>query len=357
MDCKKIIHVDMDAFYAAIEQRDNPKLKGKPVIVGGPPEKRGVVSTCSYEARRYGVHSAMATSRALKLCPDAVFIYPRFTVYERVSHEIMNIFKEYTDLVEPLSLDEAYLDVTENKKGIKYATIIAKEIRSKIFSNTGLTASAGVSYNKFLAKTASEINKPNGMAVITPDKALSFLENLAIGKFYGVGEATKKKMLSLGINNGLDLKKTPLETLLKHFGKMGYFYYNIVRGVDLRNVEPYRERKSYGREITLSEDITDMEIIESILRDISKEIEDILKNNNIKGKTITLKIKYYDFNQITRSITINNFTDSSIVIMENVKSLLRFTEAGIKKIRLLGISMSNLDNNHILEDVQLLLPF
>jgi DNA polymerase-4 len=177
----------MDAFYAAIEQRDNPKLRGKPVIVGGPPEKRGVVSTCSYEARRYGVHSAMATSRALKLCPDAVFIYPRFTVYERVSHEIMNIFKEYTDLVEPLSLDEAYLDVTENKKGIKYATIIAKEIRSKIFSNTGLTASAGVSYNKFLAKTASEINKPNGMAVITPDKALSFLENLAIGKFYGVG--------------------------------------------------------------------------------------------------------------------------------------------------------------------------
>jgi DNA polymerase-4 len=263
MDCRKIIHIDMDAFYAAIEQRDNPALKGKPVIVGGDPDRRGVVSTCSYEARKFGVRSAMPSRTAMRLCPDAVLLYPRFEAYSKASKQVMSIFAEYTDLIEPLSLDEAFLDVTENKKNIPSATVIAMEIKRKIFEITGLTASAGVSYNKFLAKTASEINKPDGIAVIIPSEAEVFLEKLPIGKFFGIGKVSEKKMISLGITSGLELKATPLDKLVKHFGKNGRFYYDIVRGIDWRPVEPLRERKSYGREITLDEDILDVDPLNS----------------------------------------------------------------------------------------------
>ena len=341
---KKIIHLDMDAFYASIEQRDNPSLKGKPVIVGGDPNRRGVVSTCSYEARKYGVHSAMPSKTAIKLCPQAIFLPPRFEAYKNASGEFLSICADYTDLIEPLSLDEAFLDVTENKKNMLSATIIAKEIQSRVFSEMGLTVSAGVSYNKFLAKIASDINKPNGIAVIRPMDAEKFLETLPIGKFYGVGKIGEKKMMALGINNGLDLKMRDLETLLKHFGKAGKFYYDIVRGIDARDVAPYRERKSYGREITLAEDILDMDLIKSILEHIAAELESALKRKNIKGRTVTLKIKYYDFQQITRSRTLDRLVDSADEIINEVYQLLDSTDAGIKKIRLLGISLSNFDN-------------
>ncbi|HOP63685.1 MAG TPA: DNA polymerase IV [Spirochaetota bacterium] len=358
MECRKIIHIDMDAFYAAIEQRDNPSLKGKPVIVGGDPERRGVVSTCSYEARKFGVHSAMPSRTALKLCPEAVFLYPRFEAYSKASKEVMNIFSEYTDLIEPLSLDEAFLDVTENRMDNPSATILALEIKKKIFESTGLTASAGVSYNKFLAKTASDINKPDGITVIKPDEAGDFLEKLPIGKFFGIGKVSEKKMISLGITNGLELKAAPLERLVKHFGKAGRFYYDIVRGIDERPVEPVRERKSYGREITLDEDILDIGRIHSILKEIASELEGSLRKKNIRGKTITLKIKYHDFRQITRSATIEMFTDSADIILENIMNLIQFTEAGVKKVRLLGISLSHLNTSpeSCEEDIQLKLP-
>jgi len=348
----------MDAFYAAIEQRDNPSLRGKPVIVGGDPERRGVVSTCSYEARKYGVHSAMASKTAIRLCPHAVFLYPRFDAYKEASGQFMGICAEYTDLIEPLSLDEAFLDVTENKKNMVSATYIAQEIRKKIFAVTGLTASAGVSYNKFLAKTASEINKPDGIAVIKPGDAEKFLETLPIGKFYGVGKVGEKKMIALGINNGLDLKNTDLEKLTRHFGKAGRFYYDIVRGIDNRPVSPDRERKSYGREITLDEDILDIDLIHSILRDIAEELEAAFKRKNLRGKTITLKVKYFDFQLSTRSITVDYPADSADVIIEEVFGLLNYTEAGSKKVRLLGISLSNFDNEMSeCSEKQLLLQF
>lgn len=344
MQYSKIIHLDMDAFYAAIEQRDNPALRGKPVIVGGDPDRRGVVSTCSYEARKYGVHSAMPSKTAMRLCPHAVFVYPRFDAYKEASRQFMNICMEYTDLIEPLSLDEAFLDVTENKKNMRSATHIAQEIRKRIFSETGLTASAGVSYNKFLAKTASEINKPDGLAVIKPGDADKFLETLYIGKFFGVGKVSEKKMIALGINNGLDLKSADLEKLTKHFGKAGRFYYDIVRGIDNRPVCPYRERKSYGREITLDEDIIDMDQIHSILREIAEELEAAFERKNLRGKTITLKVKYFDFQLSTRSTTLDSPVCTADVIMEEILRLLKYTEAGIKKVRLLGISLSNFEN-------------
>lgn len=358
MECRKIIHIDMDAFYAAIEQRDNPSLRGKPVIVGGDPDRRGVVSTCSYEARKFGVRSAMPSKTAMRLCPEAVLLYPRFDAYSKASKQVMNIFSEYTDLIEPLSLDEAFLDVTENRRNIPSATVIALEIKKRIFETTGLTASAGVSYNKFLAKTASEINKPDGIAVIVPSEAEKFLEKLPIGKFYGIGKVSEKRMISLGITNGLELKATPLDKLMKHFGKTGRFYYDIVRGIDDRPVEPLRERKSYGREITLDEDILDVDQIHSILKSIAGELEEALRRKKIKGKTITLKIKYHDFRQITRSATIDEYTDSAGTIFDNIMNLIQFTEAGAKKVRLLGIALSHLNTSPDLcdEDVQLRLP-
>ena len=287
---RKIIHIDMDAFYASIEQRDNPKLKGKPVIVGGAPDKRGVVAACSYEARKFGIHSAMSSSRAHKVCPEAIFIRPRFDVYRAVSAQIREIFLEYTDLVEPLSLDEAFLDVTENKKGMSSATLIAQEIKKKIYGKTNLTASAGVSFNKFLSKVASDIDKPNGLTVITPEEADEFIDKLPIRKFFGIGEVTEKKMLDMGIKTGSDLKKIDKSRLIELFGKVGDHYYDIVHGEDSRPVNPHRIRKSIGKETTLNEDIDNIEQMIEILNQLALEVEELLKKHDIKGKTFTLKV-------------------------------------------------------------------
>jgi len=342
---RKIIHVDMDAFYASVEQRDNPALKGKPVIVGGKPDSRGVVAACSYEARKFGIHSAMASSRAFRLCPQAVFLRPRFDVYHQVSQQIREIFYQYTDLVEPLSLDEAYLDVTENKKNIPFATDIAREILSKIYEKTGLTASAGVSFNKFLAKTASDFHKPHGLTVITPKLADRFIDALPIRKFYGVGKATEQKMVSLGIKTGAHLKKWSREQLVGAFGKVGNYYYNIAQGQDERPVNPTRERKSLGQERTFSTDLDSREEMLEILEKIALRIEDYLKKYNIRGKTLTLKVKYFDFIQVTRSITPGEIIQEAQIIMKYIPALLDRTEAGPRKVRLLGITVSHFIKN------------
>jgi DNA polymerase-4 len=335
----------MDAFYASVEQRDRPELKGKPVIVGGDPQSRGVVAACSYEARKFGIHSAMASSTAYRLCPDAVFIRPRFDVYRAVSSDIRKIFCEYTDLVEPLSLDEAFLDVTENYKGIPSATLIAREIKKKIYQLTGkLTASAGVSFNKFIAKVASDMDKPNGITVITPDMAGEFIDSLPIRKFFGVGKVTEEKMLNLGIKTGADLKKYKKEQLIQIFGKSGSYFYDIAHGLDERPVEPNRIRKSIGKETTFSEDIDDTNQMLEILDNIAVRLENSLIKREVKGRTVTLKMKYFDFQSITRSITIDEPADSASVIMKYIRPLLSKTEAGEKKVRLLGISISNFDD-------------
>jgi DNA polymerase-4 len=355
----KIIHIDMDAFYASIEQRDTPKIKGKPVIVGGAPDKRGVVAACSYEARKFGIHSAMSSSRARKVCPEAIFIQPRFDVYRAVSTQIREIFLEYTDLVEPLSLDEAFLDVTENKKGVGSATLVAQEIKKKICEKTNLTASAGVSFNKFLSKVASDIDKPNGLTVITPEEADEFIEKLPIRKFFGIGEVTEKKMLDMGIKTGSDLKKIDQSKLVELFGKVGDHYYNIVHGKDNRPVNPNRIRKSIGKETTLNEDIDNIDQVIDILNQLALEVEELLKKHAIKGKTITLKVKYYDFQSITRSITVESPVVRKKDIIECIKGLLEKTDAGGKKVRLLGITISNFLGKNIktAKRRQLLLPF
>jgi DNA polymerase-4 len=332
----------MDAFYASVEQRDRPEIKGKPVIVGGNPNSRGVVAACSYEAREFGIHSAMASATAYKLCPEAVFIRPRFDAYRAVSSEIREIFYEYTDLVEPLSLDEAFLDVTENFKGMPSATLIAREIRKKIYEKTGkLTASAGVSFNKFLAKVASDINKPDGITVITPDMADEFINKLPIRKFFGVGKVTEEKMLNLGIKTGADLKKYKKEQLIQIFGKSGSYFYDIAHGMDDRPVEPNRIRKSIGKETTFSEDIDDTDQMIEILDDIAVRLENSLIKREENGRTITLKVKYFDFQSITRSVTIDGSADNATVIMKHIRLLLSKTEAGKKKVRLLGISIKS----------------
>ena len=355
--CRKIIHVDMDAFFAAVEQRDNPLLRGKAVIVGGDPDSRGVVSTCSYEARKFGIHSAMSSAKAFKLCPSAIFIRPNFSKYKQASQQIRQIFKTYTDLIEPLSLDEAFLDVTENKINNPSATIIAEIILAQIFAETHLTASAGVSYNKFLAKVASDINKPHGLFVIPPDRAIPFIEELPIRKFFGIGKVTEAKMLKLGIRNGADLKKYSKIELIKKFGKFGEYYYDIVRGIDNRPVDPIRIRKSVGKEITLSYDTDSIEHILTLLEELATKVNDILVRLKISGKTITLKIKYHNFNVITRSCTLPLYVQQSPdIIMRHIIALLKKTDAGKQKIRLLGITISNLDNN-IPEYIQTVFPF
>ncbi len=356
---RKIIHIDMDAFYASIEQRDNPRLKGKPVIVGGTPDKRGVVAACSYEARTFGIHSAMSSSRAYKLCPKAVFIGPRFDVYKSVSRQIREIFIEYTDLVEPLSLDEAFLDVTENKKGIASATLIAREIKAKIFKKTALTASAGVSFNKFLSKVASDMDKPDGLTVITPEEADAFIDRLPIRKFFGIGKVTEKKMLEMNIKQGSDLKKIDRGRLIKLFGKVGGHYYSIVHGEDTRPVNPHRDRKSLGKETTLDEDINNKEEMVTILGELALKIETLVKQNRLYGKTVTLKVKYSDFESITRSRTLEKPVVLRRDIMKHIKELLERTDAGRKKVRLLGISISNFLEKEIrpTQGKQLRLPF
>ena len=333
----------MDAFYASVEQRDFPEYRGKPVVVGGSPQGRGVVAAASYEARKFGIHSAMPASRAVKLCPRAVFVKPRFDVYKDVSNQIREIFFEYTDLVEPLSLDEAYLDVTENHKNNPSATLIARDIKKKIKVNTGLTASAGVAANKFLAKIASDLDKPDGLSVITPKKAQDFIEKLEIGKFYGVGRATKSKMESLGIKTGADLKNWNEVDLVKHFGKSGHHYYRIARGIDLREVKPDRIRKSIGKERTFSEDISDLEWIRDFLDQLAEKIARSMKKLNAAGKTITLKVRYENFETVTRSHTLNYYTDQAEDLARISKRLLEETDAGVREVRLLGISVSSLN--------------
>lgn len=340
---RKIIHIDMDAFFASVEQRDNPKLKGKPVIVGGNPQSRGVVATCSYEARKYGIHSAMPSKVAYNRCPYAVFVPPRFDVYKKVSYQIREIFYRYTDLVEPLSLDEAFLDVTDNKKNIKYATEIARRIKEEIYNEVGLTASAGVSYNKFLAKLASDYKKPNGMTVLTPENAQEFLDNLPINKFFGIGKVTSRALLNLGINNGYDLRQLDLYELESLFKSRGYSYYQYSRGIDNRPVEPYRERKSVGSETTLGQNLNiEDEEVADILSEICEDVSIRLKSSEKMGKTITLKIKYDDFTQITRSISVESPIYKHKDIRVNIYNLLKNISNNGKQIRLLGVTISNL---------------
>jgi DNA polymerase IV len=332
----------MDAFYASVEQMDNPELKGKPLAVGGS-EIRGVVSAASYEARKFGVRSAISGIQAKKLCPDLIFVRPRFDRYKEISKKIRKIFHDYTDLVEPLSLDEAYLDVTENKKGNPSATLIAQEIRKRIFEEVGLTASAGISVNKFVAKIASDYNKPNGQKTVNPDEVEVFLERLDIKKFYGVGKVTAEKMYQLGIFTGYDLKQKPLEYLENHFGNSGFHYYQICRGIHNSAVKPNRKIKSVGAERTFGENLSSEIFMEERLQSIAKELEKRLQKNKISGKTITLKIKYSDFTLQTRSKTLPYFVSDKNIILDVAKDLL-YQERLRNSVRLLGISIHNLNN-------------
>jgi DNA polymerase IV len=338
---RKIIHVDMDAFYASVEQMDNPELKGKPLAVGGS-EIRGVVSAASYEARKFGVRSAMSGVQAKKNCPELIFVPPRFDRYKEISKKIRAIFYEYTDLVEPLSLDEAYLDVTQNKKGNPSASLIAQEIRKRIFEEVGLTASAGISINKFVAKVASDYNKPNGQKTVNPDEVPSFLEQLDIKKFYGIGKVTAEKMYQHGIFTGLDLKSKSFDYLEEHFGRSGASYFNIVRGIHNSEVKPNRITKSVAAEHTFNENLTSEIFMQERLERIAEELERRLKKYNISGKTVTLKIKYSDFTTQTRSKTLPYFISDKGLLFETAKELL-YQERFKESVRLLGISLNNLN--------------
>ena len=338
---RKIIHIDMDAFYASVEQMDYPELRGKPIAVGGS-ENRGVVAAASYEARKFGVRSAISGVLAKKNCPELIFVKPRFDRYKEISKKIHKIFHDYTDLVEPLSLDEAYLDVTHNKKGNPSATLLAQEIRMRILNEVGLTASAGISVNKFVAKIASDYNKPNGQKTVNPEEVVSFLEELPIRKFYGVGKVTTEKMYQLGIFTGLELKSKSLDFLSTHFGKSGAFYYHVVRGIHNSEVKPDRITKSVAAEHTFDTNLSSEIFMLEQLDNIATNLERRLKKQNIAGKTVTLKIKYSDFSQQTRSKTVPYFIADKGLILENVKELL-YQERMKDSVRLLGISLSNLN--------------
>jgi DNA polymerase-4 len=339
---RKIIHIDMDAFYASVEQRDNPELRGKPVAVGYP-EARGVVAAASYEARKFGVHSAMPSVTAKRKCPELIFVPHRFDVYRAVSRQIHAIFAEYTPLIEPLSLDEAYLDVTENLKGMQLATEIAEQIRARIRAETQLTASAGVSYNKFLAKIASDQRKPDGLFVITPKHGPDFVQALPVKKFHGVGPATAEKMKRLGIETGADLKSRDLAFLQQHFGKSGPYFYWIARGIDEREVKPDRIRKSIGAEDTFREDVHDLEAARAGLKPLIDKVWHYCEASGTRGKTVTLKVKWADFTQITRSKTIVAPIASAAEMGEIVELLLSPIFPAAKGIRLLGVTLSSLD--------------
>ena len=338
---RKIIHIDMDAFYASVEQRDDPKLRGHPVAVGGSRE-RGVVAAASYEARKFGVRSAMASVTAKRKCPELIFVRPRFDVYREVSLQIREIFAQYTEVIEPLSLDEAYLDVTENLKGIVLATQIAEEIRAKIRAETGLTASAGVSYNKFLAKLASDHRKPDGIFVITPKMGPLFVETLRIEKFHGIGPATAAKMKRLGIETGLDLKAQTCAFLERHFGKAGPYYYGLARGEDRRPVMAHRIRKSVGAENTFSADLFTYDAAREALAPIIEKLWRYCDGGEIRGRTVTLKVKYADFQSITRSRTVSAPIGSQSELAETSHVLLGPLFPLAKGIRLLGVSLSSL---------------
>jgi DNA polymerase-4 len=341
----------MDAFFASVEQLDHPELKGKPVAVGGS-GPRSVVAAASYEARKYGVRSAMPSVTARRLCPDLIFVRHNFERYTEVSSQVFTILKKYSDLVEPLSIDEAFIDVTVDKMNIKSATVIARKIRSEIKEKTGLTASAGISVNKFLAKIASDINKPDGMFIIKPEDAERFIENLRIEKFYGIGKVTALKMHNLGIHNGSDLKKWDLLSLLRNFGKTGAFFYDIARGIDERPVEPYQERKSVGTELTYEKDLTtSFEIIAELYK-LEKELMERLEHSESAGRTITLKIKFSDFRQITRSKTVQHYIRDFKTLHREVTALRKTINLENPRIRLLGVSLTSLESDEY-EDRQL----
>jgi DNA polymerase-4 len=355
---RKIIHIDMDAFYASIEQRDFPELRGKPVAVGRAKD-RGVVAAASYEARKYGVFSAMPSVTALKKCPQLIFVPARFDIYRSVSAHIREIFKEYTDLIEPLSLDEAFLDVTKNKKNMPSASLIANEIKGRIWEETSLTASAGISYNKFLAKIASDINKPNGFYLIKPQDAIAFLEQLPIEKFFGIGKVTAQKMRMMGITNGVELKGKEKSFLIRYFGKAGAYFYDVVRGIDNRPVIANRERKSIGVERTFPVDLQTEADISSALNNIEKELIELLKEGNYKGRTLILKMKFHDFKQVTHGITFSRPLSGNNEERLHHTTLQLLSEMNVeqKRIRLLGLTLTNLTDETNIPDIQLTLNF
>lgn len=354
---RKVIHVDMDAFYASVEQRDDPDLRGKPIAVGGSRE-RGVVAAASYEARRFGVRSAMPSVTAKRKCAELIFVKPRFDVYRAVSRQIRAIFAEYTPLIEPLSLDEAYLDVTENLKAMASATDVAEQIRARIRAETGLTASAGVSYNKFLAKMASDENKPDGLFVITPRMGPAYVEALPVGKFHGIGPATRARMEGLGIYTGVDLKARTIDFLREHFGKAGPYYYWLARGVDERRVSPDRVRKSVGAETTFNADLFTPEEARAALDPLITKVWTYCEDATIRGRTATLKAKYADFQQITRSRTVDEPVESRAMLEEIIFTLAEPLFPVSKGIRLLGVTISSLDIESVPRPGrQLRLPF
>lgn len=341
---RKIIHVDMDAFYASVEQRDNPDLRGKPVAVGGSRE-RGVVAAASYEARRFGVRSAMPSVTAKRQCPDLIFVKPRFEVYKAVSQQIREIFAEHTAIIEPLSLDEAYLDVTENLQEIPLARDVALAIRAKIKEETGLNASAGISYNKFLAKLASDHRKPNGQYVITPEMGPAFVESLPVGKFHGIGPATSAKMNSLGLYTGLDMRNQSLEFMQANFGKAGGYYYWISRGLDNREVRADRIRKSVGAENTFSSDLIEFEAMVAELQPLIDKVWRHCDDKGARGRTVTLKVKFNDFEIITRSRSLPVAVSSRAELERLSVALLQNEMPLPKPVRLLGVSISSLQGD------------
>ncbi len=348
-----IIHIDMDAFYASVEQRDFPKYRNKPVVVGGDPEQRGVVATCSYEARIFGIHSAMPCAHAKRLCPDAIFVRPRFELYREISQQIRDIMFSYTDLVEPLSLDEAYLDVTHSKRSFGSPTLVAKAIKNEIKHVTGLTASAGISYNKFLAKIASDLDKPNGLTLITEKQGPEFVKQLPIGKFHGIGPATEGKMKDLGIYSGEDLLSWDIKELKPIFGKVSDYYFYAARGVDHRKVISHRQRKSIGSEKTYNEDLGDKMEMLSRLEKLAEEVWLDLKTKRMTARTITIKVKFNNFVQLTRSVTLGNDISNLQDITSPLQDLLDKANVSGRQVRLLGVSVSKLTSLEQLDEEQL----
>lgn len=359
MSERKIIHIDMDAFFASVEQRDNPDLRGKPMAVGGTGE-RGVIATANYEARKFGVHSAMSSKRAKTLCPQLILVPGRYEVYHEVSSQMHEIFHDYTDIIEPISMDEAFLDVTENKKGIELAMDIAKEIKEKIRERLHLTASAGVSYCKFLAKIASDYRKPDGLTVIHPFRAQEFIDQLDIKDFWGVGKATAEKMHALGIANGAQLREASLLMLTREFGKIGKMFYNFARGIDERPVVSLRIRKSVGCETTFLHDTSDSDELHRLLEDAIEELHRRVESEDFHGYTLTLKLRFHDFRSITRSMTQEDELYSIEAIRPVAQELLDSVDYSENPIRLLGLSVSNSreeDPNLYDDDPQLRIKF
>jgi len=339
---RKILHIDMDAFYASVEQRDNPDLRGQPVVVGGDPAGRGVVAAASYEARRFGIRSAMPAARAARACPEVIFLRPRFAVYRAVSAEIHAVFREFTDRIEPLSLDEAYLDVSDSELCRGSATLMAREIKARILARTGLIASAGVSYNKFLAKLASDFDKPDGLHVIRPEAAQAFIDELPVGAFHGVGPATERRMREHGIESGRDLRGVALHRLVDWFGKAGRHYHDIARGIDHRPVRVRRERKSLGHETTFPRDLGRRDEAMASLRTLAGRVAADMAERRLVARTVTLKVKYADFELITRRRTLDRPVADAEAIIAALGSLLELTEIGARPVRLLGVTLSGL---------------